>query len=389
MTKKKRRIWWLDIWNIEEQESWLTDMSRKGWKLTKVGQLFATFEQIEPQELNYRCEVFKWNNRHEQNRKSFYEEAGWEYVGSRQHVHIFREVVNTISTEIHTEPIEQAASLTILRSSLQTRAWTTLILSAIIILVQILTFQHDNVRYFTDESFIPSLMFIPYIIFTNLYMMFGRIHLTRMFRRLESGELLNHDVHYKRVLNRNKAIGYSLIILFVIFISFLVPDIVKIGSQDRYPDIPNEEIPIIQMADIINESTFTPISQGDYINFYRVESNILVPKQYELHQNVEVPEKTWEDKSSIYDPFLQSYGYEVRNEWFAERLVQSLLADNTETFKSYVYQRNSVVDELWFWQDDSHFDYIIRDGKMVYRVVYYGMESMEEVLKQNLAILPG
>lgn len=56
-TKLMRRLIWLDEWQWEEMESWLSAWAGKGWRVEKVGRYIAAFVKSEPAQVRYRCDV--------------------------------------------------------------------------------------------------------------------------------------------------------------------------------------------------------------------------------------------------------------------------------------------------------------------------------------------
>ncbi|ATW23513.1 DUF2812 domain-containing protein [Candidatus Formimonas warabiya] len=53
MSKTVRRFMQDDIWNLGRNESWFSDMAKKGLHLRRIGLFFATFEKAEPQKTKF------------------------------------------------------------------------------------------------------------------------------------------------------------------------------------------------------------------------------------------------------------------------------------------------------------------------------------------------
>lgn len=65
----RRTFWWLEEWQLAEQEAWLEEMSAQGWHLVKTNIGRATFQRGKPEDFRYRCDVFKADNWSEQGQR--------------------------------------------------------------------------------------------------------------------------------------------------------------------------------------------------------------------------------------------------------------------------------------------------------------------------------
>ncbi|MGM9662128.1 MAG: DUF2812 domain-containing protein [Oscillospiraceae bacterium] len=84
------KVYWL--WQFEDEEQWLNEMSAKGLHLTDVGLFRYVFEEGTPGAYQYRLEMLDhWPN-HPESRKyiAFLEETGAEHVGSLKNWVYFR-----------------------------------------------------------------------------------------------------------------------------------------------------------------------------------------------------------------------------------------------------------------------------------------------------------
>lgn len=119
-------------------------------------------------------------------------------------------------------------------------------------------------------------------------------------------------------------------------------------------------------------------------NYYIVGSNILVPKQYELHENVQVSD---EKGNSLSDLSIISYGYEARNKWLAEKLAQALR-------KKYLTEEimdepiaNDNFDEIWMEVGHSYLGIIVRKGTEIRHLIYHGIDPVNEEVERILSIM--
>ena len=90
---KKIRIF--TIADFKEEEEWLTEMHRLGWKLSGMTPpCFFYFERCEPEDVVYQLD---FRNRREGNGAEYrqmFRDCGWEYVDSCMSFHYFRKPVS-------------------------------------------------------------------------------------------------------------------------------------------------------------------------------------------------------------------------------------------------------------------------------------------------------
>ncbi|MFS1517322.1 DUF2812 domain-containing protein [Bacillus sp. SCS-151] len=387
--KLKKKFLWLESWYIEEQEAWFSNMTLEGWKLINIGHFFATFEKSEPEKVNYRCDIFKVNDQY-YNRIDFYQQAGWEHIGSRGFVQIFRGS-DDVTSEIHTDASELAETVSLLKRDITKRCWMVLFLSIIIIILQMSTLFIDPVDNYVEDNFIDAAVMILIYVSVCFNMITGMFHLSKLMKKMKAGHLFDRKLDYKKKMNRSKMIGSGTIALATIWMIYIVSNTIMYITQERFPEIPNKELPIVHMSNVFDN--FEYVTRNGEIdrraNFYTEQSSILVPNYYELEEQVIVPNTMWDDKSGVYRHSLKSYGYEIRSEWLAKTFTQSLKDKYTNDYDGFYEQQfHSEFDELWLRKTDTKSDFIARKGRFVYRVVYRGMESTEDIIDLSFAKVP-
>jgi len=107
MTKTFVRVF--TIVDFEEEEIWLREQSKKGWKLVKMVPPFLyTFEQCEPEDVIYRLD-FK-NGDKPADYMQMMEDFGWEYFGECLGRLYFRKPASEIQSEEDGELFSDAVS---------------------------------------------------------------------------------------------------------------------------------------------------------------------------------------------------------------------------------------------------------------------------------------
>jgi hypothetical protein len=78
----KRVIRTFLAWQEEKEEKWLSEMSKKGWHLARVGFFNYTFKEGAPRDYAYRFDFKILGKDDLEDYKSTFEDAGWEYIGN-------------------------------------------------------------------------------------------------------------------------------------------------------------------------------------------------------------------------------------------------------------------------------------------------------------------
>ena len=89
-TMKKFRWFW--TWQDRKAEEWLRKMSLDGWHLKKIGFNQYTFEKGNLTDYIYRLDFRTDSGKTHEEYVQFFEEAGWEYLGSLGTWRYFRQV---------------------------------------------------------------------------------------------------------------------------------------------------------------------------------------------------------------------------------------------------------------------------------------------------------
>lgn len=89
MSATKTVFKWFDITRHEEEQEYLRDMHRNGWKLQKVTWAFYTFARCEPEDVIYQLDY----NQSIENKTEYLQmffDCGWEYIQDMMGYSYFR-----------------------------------------------------------------------------------------------------------------------------------------------------------------------------------------------------------------------------------------------------------------------------------------------------------
>ncbi len=384
MGKLVRKLMLDDIYAIGRNESWLSDMAKKGLHLKKFGRIFVYFEKGEPKETKYRIDYNKTKPTQEQ--LDVYNDCGWDFVLNNGDFYVFSSDEKSCATELHTDPVEQGFSL----SELDKRLRNNLIIISIAMLIFL--GMVSSIYIFNDEPFLfmieGQLVQQILLVIVELYVFYTVIRNYVVIRNLKKsllqGEEINHNEDYRKARWMGGLLAglYIPIALFAICIPFV--EITR-GETYTLPEA-NINLPIVRLADI--EQNPKLIRETDYIsdnidwaNRVNYDWSLLAPVQYEIEESGIVNDEIWEDKSGVYSPSVTTRFYKLTFNSMAEKLTLDLI-------NRYVYDEDIEIKEV----KDSEFDkiYIAEDGiqkqifayldNKVVHVTYYGKKGMEDII---------
>lgn len=366
MAKKKRRIWWFHVDEIEEAETWLGDMAAKGWHLSGSDAIFVHFTQGQPETVRYRCDIFSRKDGFEE-RIDLYTQTGWEYVASvGSSLHIFRAPATGAVPEIHTDPVEMAPTLNLLL-----RPYYMLGLSALAMfaLCLIPLFIYGNVPLgllvYADYLFILSL--VPAI---SLMIIAGNgiCRVVRKRKMLRRGSSFSHNKPYHYVFSR----GWGTLFVLVLGLVLVAANAVNVFRSDHCSPLPQGELPVVRLSDIISHTEYIIIEPDDFelFNGCFTSSSLLVPWQW---YSAEFAGQL-AGGGSVSRTSLVFSSYRARTTGLADILAR-MLPSKFELRKS-----ESYPGDLWIYQHGNVHEFILLKDKYVFYVVYNGLEPVEKLI---------
>lgn len=370
--KKKRRLFWFEWGAIEEAESWLMDLAAQGWHLSGSGPIFWHFSQGEPQEIRYRCDVFRRDEEF-QERISVYTQAGWEYVTSiNRQVHVFRGPADE-APEIHTEPVEMVPSISLL---LRPYIWLGLFPLTAVAMLLISILGRGTIPWMLLHFDNLSLIFLLVLIFYLFVVGRGIIGVLRKRSKLRRGMPLAHGKSYRRYLATMPGILVAILALSVLALGFSI----NVFSSEGISPFPENEVPVVRIFELIPEAQYVPgeSMDTDYDNGYRTSTSFLVPWQwfsYEFAGQV--------TGQGAYQTSLITSAYRARTPGLANRLARELVRNSPYTPDGYarnMHRVESFTGEMWLHQDGNIHEFVILEEDYVFHVLYNGLEPVEDLV---------
>jgi hypothetical protein len=385
--RKLRRIWPFEDWELEQQQAWLADMASQGWHLSGLRPL-ATFVKGDPARMRYRVDI---SDSEDAEQIALYEAAGWEYVGRRLNVQIFRAPTDASIPEIYTDEVEQAATLRLLNRNL----WASLLFPAIYLttLAIGLFYSHQLIVAVVLKFGWMHLLGAALLTYSAVQSLRGLLHITRLRSRLLRGQGLG-STPYQRLLGRRSAIIPAFILLGTLFIGLSLYGRFA-GGNSRFPPIPSAELPMARLSDLLQQAGYQQFRHsdqaawlyeragGDVLNYYRKQSSLLVPVQEELREKMEV---VGYPEHSAFSPMMSTARYVAQAPAIARLLAEGMAARKPDVFQLGQLSPATLegVDGFWLRSEDNVHGFILLKGNVVVDVYYQGLEPLEQVLGLHL-----
>ena len=92
--KMKREFRYFTIFNHEDEQDYLREMHKHGWKFVKVTGLGRYhFEECQPEEVVYQLDYNQEGSAHKDEYIQMFEDCGWEYIQEFAGYSYFRKAV--------------------------------------------------------------------------------------------------------------------------------------------------------------------------------------------------------------------------------------------------------------------------------------------------------
>lgn len=387
---ERRMFWWLEEWQLAEQEAWLTSMSTAGWHLVRTNIGRATFRRGKPEDFRYRCDVFKAGDWSEQDRLSLYQEAGWEHVANRGLVQIFRSPASAAIPEIHTDPVEHVRNI---RKLLPGHLASSLLAFLVTVGLALLY------RFRTAEAILSTDLLTVIIILFMLgwvLLSFGALlQVLRYMKRVRGQLASTQPVDWRRQMRRRQLSGVLLILVFALVWGDRITGLVS--KTPDFPPIPDSDLPVVRLSQVLDSEQYAKASpytgfykdKGDVFNYYRQEGSLPVPEQHYLAEAMLVTKATEPAGATI---MLHVDAYRAISPRVANRLAANLAqkrprAISRSSLPLPPANETHGFDGLWLLETQSQYDLIAWQGNWVYYLSYSGTGSLERIIQVLRSVL--
>jgi hypothetical protein len=384
MGKIVRKLMLDSIYAVGRNESWFTDMSKRGLHLKKFGRLFVYFEKGEPKDTRYRMDIFM--QAPSQERLDMYEECGWHLVGKNGCFYVFAaEDVANIS-ELHTDPVEQGHTLEELNRLLKRN---TMIFSIAMVLLLGMIFGmyflvDEPVLFMVRGQIVQQLLLIGVELYAFASGIRNYLSIRNLKKSLMQGSPIDHHEDYRKARFYGGTMGLLFNLMAVC--SLIIP-FVSMEKSIEYT-LPEETVslPIVRLSQIETSDELVRdthyISRGiDFRNRVESDWSPLAPVQYEIAEHGVVAGEMWGDKSGEYSPSIRTQFYRLTYDGLSEPLVKDLI-------NRYIWEDEIEIleipypgmDKVLLAEDDIRKQIFACQGDKVMYVSYYGNADIAKII---------
>ncbi len=392
----RRLLWPFQDWELEQQQAWLADMAKQGWHLRSTGPGLASFRKGEQANVRYRCEIAPDAN---QEQIELFQAAGWEYVGRRNCVLVFRAPVDEQIPEIHTDSREQAPTLRLLVRNLLVSLLPFLVLTVIVL-------GPGSSPDFVEQQLLEAnwldLLSLSFLLYVFVISLRGLFHTAGLIRKLKRGRSLENNVPYRTVLRRRQLVVPVMLLMAVALIASHIGARISDAQSTNFPPIPERELPMVRLSQLLDQAGYTEYHRsrtgtflaervkGDVFNYYRERGNLLFPVQQKMSEKFDVPGVAAPDQPT-YSPILITRRFEARNPDLARLLAEQVASrEKADIFRMTNLQPAELpgVDGFWRQDEGEAHAFVLLKGNVVVDVYYNGIDPIEQLIELQLAKLP-
>lgn len=376
-----------DYWRIGEHESWFSDMALEGIFLEKVGLHFAKFTKGEPRRMRYRIDVSQGKHI-TQEQKELYSENGWEYVTSYGEFNVFSSLVEANAPELHTDPAEQAYTLSYLEKKFIKSAVIVAVATVLMIGMLFSVWFLDASPYLAlvQGGIIQQAILLVVFLYTASTSLQAAISIRTLRKTLSEGKAINHSAPWRRQHKINLIVSTFFIVIAIFGV--ILPWMQIAMSKTETLPMANNDLPVVRLGDVernselVRESSYTE-KNVDWGNRYRYDWSIFAPLQYQSDEQGVIANEMWKDGSGVYSPSIHTSIYKLNFPSMNERVLFDLIKRYGEKYEGgdLLEKDHPGFDKLIIQEGRDFKDVFAAKGKGVVYIRYFGYADIDSVIE--------
>lgn len=394
MGKIVRRLILDDGWAIGRNESWFSDMSKKGLHLKKMGLATVHFEKGVSADIAYRMDIANEgiSAMLRAEKMEVYKEAGWEFVCQYNKFYVFSRATREEELELHTDPIEQGYTLEILNRQLKRNALFISICTALILILMCAIWFMGGTPFLSSVSvaFFSQLFLLLMELYLAIRGIGNYVSMKKLIKKLEDGVPVNHKEKWRW---RRTLQGILFFLSLGIGVSLIFSPILAKGKTEALPQ--GETNLAILRLDVLEKNenlqrTGYRVKLGeleavDFENMVEYQGyNPLAPVAYKVCESGIAPIEKWADGSGAYTPSIRTQYYALLLPQMAQGLMKDLMKKYVETKDPFLIGPKSLsvagFDQLYYTQRDEGKQLFAIVGNQVVYVRYHGNKEVGDVV---------
>nr|WP_315023210.1 DUF2812 domain-containing protein [uncultured Aminipila sp.] len=371
------------IYDLAENEAWLTEKAKDGFILTKFDNTYATFEKSGPQNNNYKIVIL--DEEKAETQIKIIEHQGFTFVANYKEYYIFC-IDNKFENKCPRLNGEMTDVVTRWFDKQIRKQIVGLLFSIIIIALLLLFLLYKNL-FATFLVTIPNSRFILYgsVLGVGFFQLIREILLLCKSKKF----FFKHNKYLKIRTFITSKIGraITLIFIFVGIFGSAGTTYFDYKTDKGFSSVSEiyESMPIVLIQDIENQNgvngqlleTQNEIDLDEY-NYVEPKSTLLSPKQYKAWQTYE---SNAGDKCSMRIKYHEVVG----------EILARILAKEIEIYEADENKINKLefkgLDEVYVYQDSHEKNISVCQGKRVMFIRYNGDQPVEKIISEMAEVL--
>ena len=341
--------------DIEKFQSWLEDLSARGYLLSRHGYRRHTYQflRISPLATRYRLtpvsdNLEDWNERPDTEKQTLSEAFGWEYVCTVDGFHIYRSYSDD-ARELHSDPDVLAESLRLLKRKALFASLAVLIAPAVFVLLLAFLVGPGNIwRYLIrDGNMLYAGCCLLYL-FITLKGIDRSVKLWKLSRLLKARKLPVQHRDWKKGEKRfrfNTAVTYVIGMILIISVSMF-----RLSNEPRrtqpFP-ADSSSLPFVTVLELAEKSDFVTVGRLD-AGWMIPWSQPFAQVNYEWFEVVDVVAADGTEGRFSFELFY----HELNSDWLADRLTEEYLKEARTNCTPVHAPTPAGMDQAYFFEDD-------------------------------------
>lgn len=377
------RKWLFKIYDLAENEAWLTDKAKDGFILSKFDNRYATFEECERQNNNYKIVIL--DEKKAERQVKIIEHQGFTFVANYKEYYIF--CIDNKSGNKYLRLNGEMTDVVTRWFDKQIRKQIVGLIFSISILVLLLIFLLCKNLFATSLVTITNVRFILYgsTLGIGFFQLIREIFLLCKSKKF----FIEHNQYLKTRTFITSKIGRVITFIFIFLGIFGSAGTTYFDykTDKGFSSVSEiyESMPIVLIQDIENYNgvngqlleTQKEIDLDEY-NYVEPESTLLSPNQYKAWQ-------TYESNAGDKCSMRMTY-HEV-----AGKLLARMLAKEIEIYEADENKINKLefkgLDEVYVSQGSHEKLISVCKGKRVMFIRYNGDQPVEKIISEMVEVL--
>lgn len=373
------RKWMLDdICDLDRNESWFSDMAEQGLFIDHFGRWSAYFRRETSHKTRYRMDVL--SRELTEDELALYDSCGWHFAALNRertnwnpvYYYIFQTDENATVPELHTDPMEQAASLRKLHRGSCWGFWIMLAVFLALAGFQVWTYLYSHRRfdYLVNGNVTDVYWFLFYVLELQNSLRHWR-NIRRLRKRLAGGEPLDHHADYRAAHRHYALTAYWKLPLWLLLVAALIAQTAHEYRDDVHP-LPEgaTDFPAVRLEEFYDGTLGEGGVSGELYHEWTITGTV-----------VDDIQETANDAQTNSILELNTVCYRLPFAWMADLVFDALTEEKWHYGLSEVHWvggaaplDTDLVDEAWAAapgeKNRNHFTLLVRDGRYIVTTFY-------------------